>query len=89
MLVFLRDKTIEMSCIYYLNKENLTYNKKEHIFPATIGGIETLPVGYVSDQANEYFSSEIPAKVSPHRSVLTYQTSFCFYHTNTAVQSND
>lgn len=56
MLVFLRDKTIEMSCIYYLNKENLTYNKKEHIFPATIGGIETLPVGYVSDQANEYFS---------------------------------
>lgn len=56
MLVFLRDKTIEMSCIYYFNKENLTYNKKEHIFPATIGGIETLPVGYVSDQANEYFS---------------------------------
>ncbi len=45
-----------MSCIYYSNKENLTYNKKEHIFPATIGGIETLPIGYVSDQANEYFS---------------------------------
>lgn len=45
-----------MSCIYYSNKDNLTYNKKEHIFPATIGGIETLPIGYVSDQANEYFS---------------------------------
>lgn len=43
-------------CIYYNNKENLTYNGQEHIFPASIGGIEKLPLGYVSDQANHYFS---------------------------------
>ena len=43
-------------CIYYGNKEDLTYNSREHIFPATIGGIETLPEGYVSDKANSYFS---------------------------------
>ena len=43
-------------CIYYNNKENLTYTGQEHIFPASIGGIEKLPLGYVSDQANNYFS---------------------------------
>lgn len=43
-------------CIYYGNNENLTYNSQEHIFPATIGGINKLPKGYVSDQANKYFS---------------------------------
>lgn len=43
-------------CIYYNNKENLTYTGQEHIFPASIGGIEKLPLGYVSDQANHYFS---------------------------------
>lgn len=43
-------------CIYYNNKDNLTYQGQEHIFPASIGGIEKLPLGYVSDQANNYFS---------------------------------
>lgn len=43
-------------CIYYNHKENLTYTGQEHIFPASIGGIEKLPLGYVSDQANHYFS---------------------------------
>lgn len=43
-------------CIYYGNKEELTYNSQEHIFPATIGGIKKLPKDYVSDQANNYFS---------------------------------
>lgn len=43
-------------CIYYNNKENLIYTGQEHIFPASIGGIEKLPLGYVSDQANHYFS---------------------------------
>lgn len=43
-------------CIYYNNKENLTYTGQEHIFPASIGGIEKLPLGYVSDQVNNYFS---------------------------------
>lgn len=44
-------------CIYYGNQENLTYTSAEHIFPATIGGIKKLPLGYVSKQANQYFSN--------------------------------
>lgn len=43
-------------CIYYGNKETLTYTNKEHIFPACIGGVHTLPHNYVSDQANKLFS---------------------------------
>ena len=43
-------------CIFYGSNEKLTYNSQEHIFPATIGGIVKLPKGYVSDQANKYFS---------------------------------
>lgn len=43
-------------CIYYDDKENLTYTSQEHIFPAGLGGIEMLPSGYVSDKANNYFS---------------------------------
>ena len=42
-------------CIYYNNKDTLTYQGQEQIFPASIGGIEKLPLGYVSDQANNYF----------------------------------
>ena len=43
-------------CIYYKNNDNLTYIGQEHIFPASIGGIEKLPIGFVSDQANHYCS---------------------------------
>lgn len=43
-------------CIYYGEESSLTYNSQEHIFPATIGGVEKLPKGFVSDQANKYFS---------------------------------
>ena len=43
-------------CIYLGNQDNLTYNGKEHIFPAAIGGIKTLEKGCVSDQANSIFS---------------------------------
>lgn len=43
-------------CIYYKDKENLTYNKQEHIFPHCIGGMKKLEKNVVSDQANEYFS---------------------------------
>ena len=43
-------------CIYYGDKEGLTYRGREHIFPAAIGGVATLPNTYVSDQANSYFS---------------------------------
>lgn len=43
-------------CIYYGNIPGLTYEKREHIFPAGLGGKTMLPKGYVSDQANELFS---------------------------------
>lgn len=43
-------------CIYYGEKDSLTYNSQEHIFPATVGGICKLPQNYVSDAANQYFS---------------------------------
>lgn len=44
-------------CIYYgqMNR-NLTFRKREHIIPAAIGGQRTLPLGYVSDQANNFLS---------------------------------
>lgn len=42
-------------CIYLRNRDNLTYNGREHIFPAAIGGIHTLEKGCVSDQANSIF----------------------------------
>lgn len=31
-------------CIYYKNRIGLTFNKREHIFPKAIGGIERLDV---------------------------------------------
>lgn len=43
-------------CIYYGTRNDLTYHKQEHIFPAGIGGIQKLDHGVVSDQANEFFS---------------------------------
>lgn len=43
-------------CIYYGDAPGLTYEKREHIFPAGLGGKMMLPTGYVSDQANELFS---------------------------------
>lgn len=43
-------------CIYYGDILGLTYKKREHIFPAGLGGKMMLPKGYVSDQANELFS---------------------------------
>lgn len=43
-------------CIYFGDIPNLTYEKREHIFPAGLGGKMMLPKGYVSDQANELFS---------------------------------
>lgn len=44
-------------CIY-LKETNieLTYKKREHVIPASLGGKVTLPIGTVSDQANELFS---------------------------------
>lgn len=43
-------------CIYYGDNSSLTYQKQEHIFPAGLGGVQMLPKGYVSDQANNLFS---------------------------------
>lgn len=44
-------------CIYFGDAPGLTYKKREHIFPAGLGGTVTLPQGWVSDQANNFFSS--------------------------------
>ena len=46
-----------MECIYLKkSKPDLKFIKREHVIPAGIGGIEKLPRGYVSDEANEFFS---------------------------------
>ena len=46
-------------CIYYKDNAGLTFNKREHIFPKAIGGIERLEAGVVSDQANEFFANNL------------------------------
>ena len=56
-------------CIYFCDKENLTYAKQEHVFPAGLGGIQKLAHGVVSDQANERFSP-LEDKLL-HRSLLS------------------
>lgn len=43
-------------CIYY-KKDLKNVKNREHIFPAFLGGKKTLPLGYVSDEANQLFSS--------------------------------
>ena len=43
-------------CIYYKSRNDLTYQNQEHIFPAALHGIKKLPKGYVSTEANNYFS---------------------------------
>ena len=60
-------------CIYYGDMPELTYNKREHIFPAGLGGKAMLPKGYVSDQANELFSP-LEAKLM-HDSLLSVSRS--------------
>lgn len=49
-------KLYQKMCIYYGNKEYLTYNSQEHVLPAALGCHTKLPKGVVSDQANAYFS---------------------------------
>lgn len=46
-------------CIYLGDCPELTYKKQEHIFPAGLGGIQMLPHGVVSDQANEKIFSPL------------------------------
>lgn len=43
-------------CIYYGNSPELTYENREHVFPAGLGGKQRLAIGVVSDQANKLFS---------------------------------
>jgi len=44
-------------CIYYKRSEpDVHFTKREHVIPAGLGGISKLPLGSVSDEANEYFS---------------------------------
>lgn len=43
-------------CIYY-KSDSLSFNSREHVIPAGLGGKNTLPEGYVSDEVNNYFSA--------------------------------
>ena len=63
-----------MPCIYYGNRKNLTYKKREHVFPASLGCTTTLPQGWVSDQANEFFSRMEDDLI--HRSVISMDRNF-------------
>ncbi len=42
-------------CIYYKSEE-LGFKSREHIIPSSLGGKKRLPKGFVSDEANNYFS---------------------------------
>ena len=54
-----------MECIYSKKKApDVSFKKREHVFPCTIGGIATLPKGYVSDSVNELFGRELEAPFS-------------------------
>lgn len=45
-------------CIYSKrNETNASFKTKEHIIPKCIGGIDCLPLGWVSDEVNNEFSS--------------------------------
>lgn len=50
-----RDDVGMNKCIYYKDG-NLSFDSREHIIPASVGGIRKLPKGFVSDKANNYFS---------------------------------
>ena len=41
-------------CIYYKQRNDITFKGQEHIFPADLGGIGKLPEDYVSYEANSY-----------------------------------
>lgn len=43
-------------CIYYTNRNDLTYKSQEHVIPAGLGGVAKLPDTYVSDQFNNDIS---------------------------------
>ncbi len=43
-------------CIYLGNKIGLHYESQEHVFPAALGGIAKLPIGFVSDEFNQMIS---------------------------------
>ena len=50
-------------CIYLSkSEEELSYNKREHVISAGLGGKTKLPKGVVSDQANEFFSTQCEVK---------------------------
>lgn len=63
-----------MSCIYYGDRPGLTYNKREHVIPASLGCTTMLPRGWVSDQANEFFSRMEDDLM--HRSVISINRNF-------------
>lgn len=45
-------------CIYLLNQPGLHYTSAEHVIPAGLGGIQTLPLDYVSQEFNNLSSKQ-------------------------------
>lgn len=56
-------------CIYMKGEENLTYSSKEHVIPASLGGVKKLKKGIVSDKANELFSQR--ERIALHETLLS------------------
>lgn len=63
-------------CIYSKKTEpDVSFESQEHIFPASLGGISKLPKGYVSDEINRKFSSELEIE-SVRESILSIPRQF-------------
>ena len=54
----MKNKKIERKCIFCLS-ENSSFSKEEHIIPESLGGDRILPKGFVCDQCNQYFGSNV------------------------------
>ncbi len=61
-------------CIYYGDRDDLSYDKQEHVFPAGLGGNTMLDKGVVSDQANWMFS-QMEGKLM-HESIISIERMF-------------
>lgn len=59
-ILFLFRRNNNGNCLLYLFKKdetNASFKAREHIIPKCIGGIECLPLGWVSDEVNNEFSA--------------------------------
>jgi len=54
----MKNKKIKRKCIFCLS-EFSSFSKEEHIIPESLGGDRILPKGFVCDQCNQYFGSNV------------------------------